>query len=426
MDILRSKRILSLICCLCVLVKLPVSAESEVPELYARSAVLMDGDSGRILYEKEAEEELPMASTTKIMTCIVALEQAELEQICTASDHAAAQPKVRLGMKKGEQFYLKDLLYSLMLESHNDTAVCIAENVAGSVEQFADRMNQKAAQIGCSHTYYITPNGLDAEDGNGSHHTTAAELAAVMRYCVLQSEEADTFLQITQTQSHTFSNVEGTKSYGCVNHNTLLQIMDGAVSGKTGFTGNAGYCYVGAVRQEDKFLIVALLACGWPSNKGYKWVDTRKLVRYGMENFEKRTIIDRKMTTKPISVINGKQEQVQTKIQWTTQQKAEVQRTADRTFENTEGARIYTEPTDSALLYKTQEISCQIQLPAELFAPVTAGTMVGTVSFLVDNTQYASFPIVAAETVQEKNYTFILKNLSQFFVNFMTKKLAIF
>lgn len=415
-----------MICCLCVLVNLPVVAESEVPELYARSAVLMDGDSGRILYGKEAEKELPMASTTKIMTCIIALEQADAELICTASETAAAQPKVRLGMNKGEQFYLKDLLYSLMLESHNDTAVCIAENVAGSVEKFADQMNQKAEQLGCSHTYYITPNGLDAEDGKGTHHTTAAELAAVMRYCLTQSAAADVFLQVTQAQSHTFSNVEGTKSYSCVNHNTLLQIMDGAVSGKTGFTGNAGYCYVGAVKQDDKLLIVALLACGWPSNKGYKWIDTKKLIRYGVENFEKRTIIDRKMTTKPITVINGKQELVQTKIQWTTQQKAEVQKTIERTFENTDGAGIYTEPTDSALLYKTQEISCQIRLPAELSAPVTAGTMVGTVSFFVDDAQYASFPIVASEQVQEQNYMFILKNLSLLFVNIMTKKLAIF
>ncbi len=393
-----------MICCLCVLWNLPVLAESEVPELYARSAVLMDGDSGRILYGKEAEKELPMASTTKIMTCIIALEQADEQLICTASETAAAQPKVRLGMAKGEQFYLVDLLYSLMLESHNDTAVCIAENVAGSVEAFAERMNQKAEQLDCSHTYYITPNGLDAEDGKGTHHTTAAELAAVMRYCLTQSAAADAFLQITQAQSHTFSNVEGTKRYSCVNHNTLLQIMDGAVSGKTGFTGNAGYCYVGAVKQEDKLLIVALLACGWPSNKGYKWADTRKLIRYGVENFEKRTIIDRKMTTKPITVINGKQELVQTKIQWTKERNE----------------------ADTALLRKNEEVSCKIQVSSSLPAPITAGTVVGTVSFLVDDVPYASFSIVTSEQIQEENYTLILKKLRLFFVNFMTKKLEIF
>ena len=404
MNVWKKSRILSIICCLCVLLNLSVLAESEVPELYARSAVLMDGDSGRILYGKEAEKELPMASTTKIMTCIIALERSDAELICTASETAAAQPKVRLGMKKGEQFYLKDLLYSLMLESHNDTAVCIAENVAGSVEKFAERMNQKAEQLGCSHTYYITPNGLDAEDGKGTHHTTAAELAAVMRYCLTQSAAADAFLQITQAQSHTFSNVEGTKSYSCVNHNTLLQIMDGAVSGKTGFTGNAGYCYVGAVEQEDKLLIVALLACGWPSNKGYKWADTKKLIRYGVENFEKRTIIDRKMTTKPITVINGKQELVQTKIQWTKERKE----------------------TDTALLHKNEEVSCKVQVSSGLPAPITAGTVVGTVSFLVDDVPYASFPIVTSEQIQEQNYTLILKKLSLFFVNFMTKKLEIF
>ena len=115
-------------------------AEEEL-KLYARSAVLMDGSSGRILYGKETKEPLPMASTTKIMTCIVALEETKENMACTASEQAAHQPQVKLGMQTGETFYLKDLLYSLMLESHNDTAVCIAENVAGSVEDFAEKMN---------------------------------------------------------------------------------------------------------------------------------------------------------------------------------------------------------------------------------------------------------------------------------------------
>ena len=122
-----------------------ISAAEEDPlNLYARSAVLMDGDSGRILYGKKADVQMPMASTTKIMTCIVALEQADSETVCTVSGNASAQPQVKLGMKKDDQFYLKDLLYSLMLESHNDSAVCIAETIGGSVEGFAALMKRKA------------------------------------------------------------------------------------------------------------------------------------------------------------------------------------------------------------------------------------------------------------------------------------------
>ncbi|MCD7817565.1 MAG: serine hydrolase, partial [Lachnospiraceae bacterium] len=252
-------------------------------ELYAKSAVLMDGGSGRILYEQDGETPLPMASTTKIMTCILALEYMDdnTDVICTVSGNASTQPQVKLGMIKDDRFYLYDLLYSLMLESHNDTAVCIAETVAGNVENFAAMMNAKAVEIGCKETYYITPNGLDAEDESGEHHTTASDLALVMRYCITGSPQSEAFLTVTQAAAYTFSNVSGTRTYSCVNHNTFLNLMEGALSGKTGFTSKAGYCYVGALERDGKLLIVALLACGWPNNRGYKWIDTRNLMNYG-------------------------------------------------------------------------------------------------------------------------------------------------
>ena len=160
---------------------------SELRQLYAQSVVLMDADSGRILFEKNGYEQRPMASTTKIMTLIVTLENANLDEIVTVSEYAAGMPDVQLGVRVGEQYRLEDLLYSLMLESHNDSAVAIAEHVGGSVEGFAAMMNAKARDIGCYDTYYITPNGLDAEDENGVHSTTAADLARVMRYCICQS-----------------------------------------------------------------------------------------------------------------------------------------------------------------------------------------------------------------------------------------------
>ena len=139
--------------------------EIEEPNnLYAQSAVLMDAESGRILFAKNGQEIMPMASTTKIMTCILALEKGNLADTVTATSNAVAQPKVHLGMKEGENFSLKDLLYSLMLESHNDSAVAIAEHIGGSVKKFADMMNKKAKEIGCENTYFITPNGLDEED----------------------------------------------------------------------------------------------------------------------------------------------------------------------------------------------------------------------------------------------------------------------
>lgn len=151
--------------------------EQLLTRLYARSAALVDADSGRVLLGKEEHVMRPMASTTKIMTCILALEKGNPKDLVTASANAAAQPKVHLGMHEGEAFYLGDLLYSLMLESHNDSAVAIAEHLAGSVSQFAGWMNEKAEEIGCTEAHFVTPNGLDGEDVGGVHSISAADLA---------------------------------------------------------------------------------------------------------------------------------------------------------------------------------------------------------------------------------------------------------
>ncbi len=181
------------------------------------------------------------------------------------------------GYAEGQKFYLKDLLYGLMLESYNDCAVAIAEHIAGTTGDFAKLMNDKAEEIGCEDSYFITPNGLDAKNENGFHHTTAADLSLIMRYCIKTSEMAEQFLTITREGQYQFSDIDGKNSYTCCNHNAFLQMMDGALSGKTGFTGNAGYCYVGALKCDDRTFIVALLACGWPNNKTYKWADTKNL-----------------------------------------------------------------------------------------------------------------------------------------------------
>ena len=221
-----------------LLLAAPISAKAEDMQLYAQSAVLMDGDSGRILFGKNEQEVRAMASTTKIMTCILVLENTDPSDTAAASENAAMQPKVHLGVQKGETFYVKDLLYSLMLESYNDAAVILAEKTAGSVEAFAEKMNQKADEIGCSDTHFVTPNGLDDEDAGGEHATTAVDLARILRYCIMQSPKRDEFLEITRTKTYEFSDVEQKKHYSCYNHNAFLDMMEGALTGKTGFTGS--------------------------------------------------------------------------------------------------------------------------------------------------------------------------------------------
>ena len=277
---MKNRRMAAVVLMTAVLIILqifPVWAKEE--QLYALSAVLMDGETGRVLYGKEAYKGRPNASTTKVMTCILALEMASGDDYVQVSRNAASQ--THLGMREGQQFYLEDLLYSLMLKSHNDTAVAIAEHIGGSVEKFALLMNEKAKSLGCTDTHFVTPNGLDAEDEGGVHHTTARDLALIMAYAIKNA----TFVHITQTRDYTFSDISGKEHYSVHNTNAFLDMETGVISGKTGFTGNAGYCYVCAVRQDEKLFIVALLGCGWPGNKNYKWSDTKKLLSYGRENY---------------------------------------------------------------------------------------------------------------------------------------------
>ncbi len=255
-------------------------AAQEYLNMYSGSYALMDGDTGRVLVGKEETNPMANASTTKILTCIVTLENCALEEVVTISANAASQPRVRYGVQEGEQYKLRELVYGLMLESYNDCAVAIAEHVAGSEENFAKMLNEKAKEIGCKDTYFITPNGLDAENESSFHHTTAEDLCKIMAYCVWESAEKDLFLEITQT-----------RSYGpFVNRNAFLDQMEGILSGKTGFTAKAGYCYVAALEQNGERYTIALLACGWPNNKNYKWHDAKMLFSYGLELYDKRTV----------------------------------------------------------------------------------------------------------------------------------------
>lgn len=383
-----------IVCIMCVWFgNLSIHAEGngEAPDqLYARSAVLMDADSGRVLFGKEEDVVRPMASTTKIMTCILALENMQEDQIVTASAYAAGQPKVRLGVKDQEQFYLRDLLYALMLESYNDSAVVIAEGLCGTVEGFVELMNQKAEELGCEHTYFVTPNGLDGSDEKGTHSTTAGELALIMRYCIMQSSCKDQFLEITRTKNYQFTNVEGSRSFSCNNHNAFLDMMEGALSGKTGFTADAGYCYIGALERDGRTFIVALLACGWPNNKGYKWSDTRKLMEYGLANYEYRDVW-KDVEFPDIEVERGIEE--------------------EDPYKNETEVPIHVEGKEEfpVLLGKEEDVEVQTEVKDSLSAPVKAGTEVGRIRYLLEGNEIASYAVVTDKDVDEKELSWALR-----------------
>ena len=356
----------------------------EPAELYALSAVLMDGESGRVLYEKDGERPLANASTTKVLTCIVALENSPGDDYVQVSQNAASQPEVKLGLQKGEQYYLEDLLYSLMLKSHNYTAVAIAEHCGGSVEGFARMLNRKAKQIGCKNTYFITPNGLDAEDENGKHHTTAKDLALIMRYAV----KNETFLHIAQTRDYTFSEITGKRTFSVHNANAFLDMRDGVLAGKTGYTSQAGYCYVCAWEKEGKTFIVSLLGCGWPNHKTYKWSDTEKLLDFGDYNYEYETYWKEPQTGK-ILVTDGVEDgqDIGTKIYL----RGKCSVTAyDREKE--------------VLLKKGETVTCKIEIPQKVSAPVLKGEKLGRIAYYLDGKLIDFYPVYAEKSVEKISF----------------------
>lgn len=401
-----------------------VRAEETNLDLYARGAVLMDADSGRVLYGKEEDVALPMASTTKIMTCILALEHGNQEDEVEISSLAASQPQVRLGVTKGDSFYLKDLLYSLMLESHNDAAVAIAEHVGGSVEGFAEMMNDKAEEIGCSDTHFITPNGLDAvemTDGREQRHsTTARDLALIMRYCIMTSPQKEAFLEITRTPAYGFANRQGSRSYNCVNHNAFLTMMDGALSGKTGFTGGAGYCYVGALRRGDRTFIVALLACGWPNHKTYKWVDTRKLMEYGLANYEYQNIY-KEVDLKPVKVSGGIPDmeecdpyaEVRAEVELREKGGADTQKGEET---GAEQAGMNADGELKFLVSAEDEVRIDVTYAGEIQAPVKKGTKVGKVVYNLNDEAVKEYDLVLKKDIAEKDWKYMGRYVLQEFL----------
>lgn len=314
------------------------------------------------------------------------------EDTVKASSNAASQPKVHLGVREGEEYRLEDLLYALMLESYNDAAVMIAEHIGGSVEGFAAMMNEKAVGLGCGDTYFITPNGLDGvrTDEQGKEHihsTTASDLARIMRYCVTKSPARDEFLKITQTQNHYFTDTAGKRSFNCYNHNAFLTMMEGVLSGKTGFTGGAGYSYVGAMENQGRTYVIALLGCGWPPHKTYKWSDARKLYSYGLEHFKMKDVF-REEAFARVPVAGG--------LCWKEGEGATDQVELS----------MMLKPDDmhlTLLMGEGEQARVVKKVPSILMAPVREGQQVGTVDYYLGEVLVKRFPVYAVQGVEKMN-----------------------
>lgn len=257
-----------------------VSSEStNEPILSSRIGVIYDRKSGKVIWGKNDNKRSAMASTTKIMTCIIVLENANLNDKVTVSGKAAGTGGSRLGLKKDDKITVHDLLYGLMLRSGNDSAVALAEHVGGSKEGFAELMNNKAKELGLKDTHFVTPHGLDDPE----HYTTAYELAKITDYA-LKNEK---FAKIVGTKDYTISINGYSKQLN--NTNELLDYLQGVNGVKTGFTNNAGRCLVTSVNRNNFEIITVVLGA---DTKKIRTSDSIKLIEYAYKNYKHININD--------------------------------------------------------------------------------------------------------------------------------------
>lgn len=372
------KRTLALFFCFILIFVHTVCAEE--PTVAAKAAVLMDMDSGRVLWGKNEHEPMSMASTTKIMTAIIALERADVNATVTVSKNATLAPHVKMHLSEGEEIRLYDLLLAMMLQSYNDSAVAVAEYVCGSVEEFCDAMNLKAGELGCTDTFFETPNGLD----KGNHHSTAYDMALITRYAL----ENEDFVKLIATPSASFSTNK--KSYSFTNKDRLLREYEGALGVKTGFTNKAGQCFAGAAKRGNEGYVSVVLASGWGSvGKEQKWIDTKRILDYGFDNFAVKEVISEGAQVGSLTVEKGEIEEVSLIC---------------RDF-----ARV--------TVGEGEEVSYKTEVPSVMEAPLYKGQRVGTYYALVNGEVVAQSGVVVAEDVPSKSFESYFYKIFNIFVS---------
>ena len=245
---------------------------STEPNILSKNVAVIDRKTQTMLYEKNAYQKVPMASTTKIITCLIALEQSNLNETVTVSEKAATIHGSTLGISKNSKILMIDLLYGLMLRSGNDCAIAIAEHISGSVEEFANLMNKKAKELNLINTNFVTPHGLD----NDNHYTTAYELALLTN----QALKNETFKKIISCKTCSISINNQSKTIS--NTNELLGNVSGVYGVKTGFTFKAGRCLVSSCNRNDFDIIVVVLGA---DTKKIRTSDSKKLIEYVYKNF---------------------------------------------------------------------------------------------------------------------------------------------
>ncbi|NUQ70213.1 MAG: D-alanyl-D-alanine carboxypeptidase [Chthonomonadales bacterium] len=337
-----------------------LSGRAPLPDPKASACILVDGETGQVLFEKNADVKRPQASTTKIMTAILLIENVPMDDMIEADKDAADTEGSSLYMRPGERVRADDILYALMLRSANDACVAVAKHIAGSISAFAEMMNRKAAEIGASNTHFVTPHGLHVKE----HYTTARDLALIARYAMTLPE----FAEAVGTGSRTIKRDPANKDTYLRNHSKFLGRYRGADGIKTGYTAAAGRCFVGSATRDGWRLISVVL------NSPDMYAETAALMDYGFTNFRPLEALSSGIGIGRVRVIDGVERFV-------------TARPLHRVR--------YIAPIGTTPRFKTR------MAVHTLRAPITRGIRIGEVSVMNDGTLIGAAPLVAGESVRE-------------------------
>ncbi len=349
-----------LLCLLLLPCPLAAEADADAPAIRAEAAVLLEAGSGRVLFAQNADASLPMASTTKIMTALLAIESGRLSEPVTVSETAARTEGSSLYLKADETQPLIDLVYGLMLQSGNDAAVAIAEHLSGSVEAFAERMNEKAAALQLDGTHFVNPNGLH----DSEHYTTAKSLARLAAFAM----QNETFRAVVSAVRHVTDGGSVRRVFR--NKNRMLTEYDGCTGIKTGYTKAAGKCLVFSAKRNGMELIGVLL------NDPAMWDDAKALLDYGFSAYELRSAAGA-FEVFTVNVLHGEKNALP------AAPKHDI---------------LYPIRTDGS-----ESLSIETSLYGEVSAPMEAGDPVGRITVYVNGEAVCEVPVTALETVRKKS-----------------------
>ncbi len=370
-------KILALLIAICFAFGYNVKESKADVGVSAKSAMLIEASTGRVLFEQNANEKMPMASTTKVMTALLALENCDPDETVEVSPNASGIEGSSIWLSTGEHMSLSDMLFGLMLSSGNDAAIAVAEHVAGSVDGFVAMMNEKAKEIGAYDTCFVNPNGLPSE----GHYTTAHDLAMICAYAM----RIPYFCEIVKTQYKTIP-WEGHEWDRVVkNKNKILWNYEGGNGIKTGYTDAAGKCLCAAAMREDMQLIAVVL------DAPDMFRDCTKMLDYGFDSFSMRTLVVSGEFVGDVKVAHGKEDgfgictQQDVAYPLTDEENSRVQK------------KVYIEDT--------------------VEAPVAKGQLVGTIDIWLDGKRVYSANLTAPTEIGDNSYRYNIKRLLELWIN---------